>query len=214
MEPFERQLLEQAYMQQPETLSVIVRSLIFGPSFEQSMIQEVRLRIICNHEDEGILHGYLACMGALAVHGGFFPNSCHQSTVRRGALAVSKLRTRPPAMIGELENWVTAGLMVITFAMTALGTGATQVRRHVLRHVAAAPNIPKGLVDLDSLLCMAVLETWECLIKRSVPVYRLDRSSSEHVDRLFGITGGLLGHFYDICNLSHALKDANEGCRT
>lgn len=92
--------------------------------------------------------------------------------------------------------------------MTALGTSATTVGRHVPKHIASLPDLSIEIKISESLVCMVAFETWECLMKRSVPLIRLDISSSTHLDRLIGVTHGLLPLLYDVCELCHAVFHA------
>jgi hypothetical protein len=210
LEPFEENLLRRLHSESDD-LNEFVKLLVIGPNFEKQLDKDIRRVLHCGFE--GAIDGYLACMGALGLKMGIMEDGNLESSIRRGALAVSKLRSAPNPSLSELANWIGFGLSIVTFAMTALGTGATTVRRHVLRHVASLPDLPERLKTSDALICMTVFETWECLVKRSIPLIQLDIVESDHVDRLYGITSGLLQYFYDVCELSHALHHADESDR-
>lgn len=206
--PFEVELLRLLRSERTEDLNAFVKLLVIGPNFERELGAEIRA--MAEWKFEGGLDGYLACMGALGLHLGIIKDGDANSNIRRGTLAVSKLRACPKPTLDDLENWIVFGLAIITFSMTALGTGATTVRRHVLLHVASMPNIPDHLMTSDSLLCLTAFEIWECLMKRSSPVFKLDLLQSIRVSRLFGVCGGIFSFLYDICELSHALPLADE----
>jgi hypothetical protein len=208
LEPFEENLLRRL---QSDDINEFVKLLVIGPNFEEQLDKDLRKLLHCGFE--GAIDGYLACMGALGLKMGLMEDGNLESSIRRGALAVSKLRSGPDPSPSDLDNWITLGLSIVTFAMTALGTGATTVRRHVLRHAASLPDLSEKMKTSDSLICMTVFETWECLVKRSIPLIKLENAESIHVDRLFGITSGLLQYFYDVCELSHALHHADESDR-
>jgi hypothetical protein len=205
LEPFEESLLRRS---QADDLNEFVKLLVIGPNLEKWLDKDLRGVLHCGFE--GAIDAYLACMGALGLKMDLIEDGNLESSIRRGALAVSKLRSAPDPSLSDLDNWIIFGLSIVTFAMTALGTAATTVRRHVLRHTASLPDLPEKLKTSDALICMTVLETWECLVKRSIPLIKLENANSNHVDRLFGITSGLLQYFYDVCELSHALHHADE----
>lgn len=207
LEPFEEDLLRRLQSERTEDLNELVKLLVIGPNFEQRLDKEIRN--LLDWDFEGAVDGYLACMGALALKMGLLKDGNLESNIHRGALAVSKLRSAPGPSPTELKPWIIFGLSIVTFAMTALGTGATTVRRHVLKPIASLPELSEEIKACDSLTCLVVFETWECLTKRSIPLLRLDPGSASHVDRLFGVTAGLLPHFYDICELSNALQHAD-----
>lgn len=157
LEPFEEDLLRRLRSERSEDLNELVKLLVIGPNFEQRLGKDIRG--ILNWDFEGAIDGYLACMGALALKMGLSKDSNLESSIRRGALAVSKLRSAPGPSLEELDHWITFGLSIVTFALTALGTGATAVRRHVLKHVASSPDLPDSIKTSDVLVCMTVFET-------------------------------------------------------
>lgn len=56
----------------------------------------------------------------------------------------------------------------------------------------------------DSIVITPVLlDTIDCLVKRAVPVVRLDCSDRVPIDRLLGLCATLLPLMYDLCELSH-----------
>ncbi|KAJ1323800.1 fungal specific transcription factor domain-containing protein [Microdochium nivale] len=56
----------------------------------------------------------------------------------------------------------------------------------------------------DSIVITPVLlDTIDCLVKREVPVIRLDCSDRVPIDRLLGLCATLLPLMYDLCELSH-----------
>lgn len=206
-EPFEEYLIRMLQPDREADLRGFSSILVTVPKFEQEFI--LRLRRILDWKIDGHIDGYLACMGALALKLGFVEDDDGKSNIniRRGALAVSKLRASPgPQSSKELDNWITFGLAIMTFAMTALGTGATTVRRHILKHVASQTVLPPEIQYSDSLIPMLVFETWECLLKRSVPLIKLEiMEDTPPVDRLFGLGTPLLPLFYEICQLSQTM---------
>ena len=215
-EPFEEHLIRMLQPEREADLRGFSSILVTVPKFEQDFI--IRLRKIMDWRIGGHIDGYLACFGALALKLGFVPDDDGKSNIniRRGAMAVSKLRASPgPQSSEDLDNWITFGLAIMTFAMTALGTGATTVRRHILKHVASQSVLPADVQFSDSLIPMLVFETWECLLKRSIPVIKLEISDViPPVDRLFGLGTPLLPLFYRMCQLSSEMTSMGDDKET
>lgn len=51
-----------------------------------------------------------------------------------------------------------------------------------------------------------LIDTVECLVRREVPIIRLPPTDRIIIDRYLGLCAPLLGHLYDLCECSHALK--------
>ena len=211
-EPFEEQLIR---MLQPDREADLLRySRLFAscPRFERDLAR--RLRELLDCRVDGHIDGYLACMGAVALKLGFIHDDgdMSDSNIRRGAVAVAKLRASHGPSEGHLlESWITLGLTIVTFALTALGTGATTVRQHILKHLASLPELPNRVLYLDPLVPMLILECWECLLKREVPLIKLGVTKGHvPVDRLFGLGIPLLVEYHDLCQISRDLANTND----
>jgi hypothetical protein len=214
-EPFEEHLIRMLQPERQADLHEFSKILVTCPKFEREL--EVRIRKLLDCNFDGHVDGYLACMGALSLKLGFVPDdgSKSDSIIRRGAIAVAKLRASPGPSHGQLEQWITFGLVIVTFAMTALGTAATTVRRHILKHVAAQEHLPIDFQYCDPLIPMVVFETWECLMKRSVPVINVEIGDNPPpVDRLFGLATSLLPHLFELCKISHDMTLGDEDNRS
>lgn len=202
--PFEESLLDQ--LRTPRRWNFI-KYLSIGPTFEHATQEEIRTTF--DEIYNGNMDGLLACFGALCHATRTFEGIDTEANIRRGTLAVKKLRSTPVPTLDQLSSWLVYGMCIVTFALSALGSDASTVRRHCLGHVASLEGLPDKVSSSASLTYLATLEIQECLLKRQVPIYRPRRMPIGHLDRLMGAIGTLLPHLYDICELSHALDHAD-----
>lgn len=117
--------------------------------------------------------------------------------------------------IPDLVTMLTLGLGIVTFDLLETGMYAHSICRNTLkladRHFCPSAVAPgwKAVITDDigsNLMPLVIMDTYNCLIRRQIPVIKLQLRDAETVDKYIGICWPLIPYIYDICCLSNRLS--------
>ncbi|KAK3984077.1 hypothetical protein QBC44DRAFT_253700 [Cladorrhinum sp. PSN332] len=195
---------------------------ILGPSFADT--ERRKLYAALSRFPDALLSGFLACSGrflslmASGIGDGMDgPNTstgisnhdaeadyAHSAKAVKGLREIAICKTRSLRDTDPVIAMV-LGLGAVTFNLLDSGSYAHSVCRYTIGLLRIppdeAPELENGLVPL------VFMDTCNCLIRRQVPVYRLRPRHHRGMDRYIGFCTSLLPHLYDLCGISHLIKN-------
>lgn len=201
---------------------------ILGPSFADT--ERKKLYVALSRFPDALLSGFLACSGrflslmASGMAGDGMDGPNHFSTsipthdaeayYAHSAKAVKGLREiaicKTPRDDTDLVVAMVLGLGAVTFNLLDSGSYAHSVCRYTIGLLRMPPPDEEAPELLeDGLIPLVFMDTCNCLIRRQVPVYRLGprHRRGSTMDRYIGLCASLLPHLYDLCGVSHLIKN-------
>ncbi|KAL2813432.1 hypothetical protein BJX63DRAFT_432015 [Aspergillus granulosus] len=197
---------------------------IIGPSFARSMQYSLQTRFFGSSET--LLEGFLACAGEFAHRSGLHVDNSSspdsdsggrehkERNMTRSAHAIRKLRSLHPTDLATMATMLALGTSILTYDNLAALEGASMICRYLLSQVKSWYTRLVQTPEFDfELNCLIYLDTVECLIRREVPVLRLEIREEGVVDRYVGLVYSLLPVLYDVCMLGWEVKQTGGfGC--
>ncbi|KAH8690346.1 hypothetical protein BGW36DRAFT_69898 [Talaromyces proteolyticus] len=129
---------------------------------------------------------------------------------RRAALALSALRSFKISGERDLVTALILGVAMVTFAMH-VAEGQPYLISHYTLSLIKSQHMDLSTLDpsmIGFLMCLTSTETFECLLRSSIPTMRVDLDGKDRVDRYLGLSSPILTYFYDICEISCSIRHA------
>ncbi|KAL2841042.1 hypothetical protein BJY01DRAFT_236531 [Aspergillus pseudoustus] len=183
--------------------SHFIPHFVIGPSFARSMQHALQTRFFLSPET--VLEGFVACAAEFAHRTGL--HALTERNIARSAHAIRKLRSIAPTDLPQIATMLALGTSILTYDQLAALEGASMICQYLLSQVK--PWYPRlaQLPELDfELNCLIHLDTVECLVRRELPVLRLEVRGGGVVDRYVGLVYSLLPVLYDVCVLGWEVK--------
>lgn len=189
---------------------------VLGPEHANSLLRHISVSL--NTSPGALLKISLACSGRFSSKFRLSPHPDTSRDYENCARAVQSLREMADATsIGApgLVAMLALGLGIVTFDLFETGVYAHSICRNTLtladRHLRLSGAYPgqEAAITGDlgaNLVPLVIMDTYNCLVRRQVPVIRLQLGDAETVDKYIGVCWPLLPHLYDICCLSHRLS--------
>lgn len=188
-----------------------IDQFLLGPSFRTSHQQNV-LQQMC--VATCLLQDAMIASSALIACEDAQHNSVDDQIIgySRAASAISILRSLKKIHSSDISPILMLSVSAITFALHISGS-ALEICRHSLQLIKPAIEASKDLAahELSLMMCLVYSETAECLFRCEVPTMRfMIPNLACVIDRFLGIAVFALPCLYDICEISHILRqDAN-----
>lgn len=133
---------------------------------------------------------------------------------QRASKALAALRSQCTSKESDVALCLALGVSLLTFAMRFGGNEAFAICSTVLGTVKATRGLRlEPPLDLSFLNCLVLHETAECLMRARVPTLRLCLPQPPGgADRYLGICQSILPRFYDLCLLSHEMRQGTYDC--
>lgn len=181
---------------------------LVGPSFHNSHHTSFVQSLI--QPTPELKNASVAC--AAVLFGDLFAE--HQVTStdvghRRAALAVSSLRSFRISNEEDLTTMLVLGVAMITFAMHVKEGQPHLIARYTLSLIKTQYRklLNQTSPMMDLFMCLISTDTFECLLRSEVPVWKIDTSERGNtVDRYLGLSYPLFSLFFEICDAANRLR--------
>lgn len=192
---------------------LFIHKFIVGRSFADAQLQILFTSLYTS--PDLLLSPFLACSGRFSTLTKTGPAG-HSLEVdyKNSARAVKLLRKRmvDGGQLSDLSLDLMLSLGIVTFDLLDGGLHAHSVCRHTIRMLVRREQLafpPSTHLPVDTvLLPLIFMDTCNCIVRRQLPVYRVQPQRLSAVDRYIGFCGPLLPHLFDICCIGHDLQEA------
>jgi len=182
---------------------------MFGPSFTGDFQKAVYSILVLSGSI--ITDGYLAFLRLMTQYHTSTHTSLCAADMQKGAKGLQCLRN-----VGILQPHDAACVLLlgqVLFVFDILTDMFSSSAHAIIRSslISAKQQFPLLVQEpaLDTItICPVLVDTVECLVRRKVPIIRLDLEDRIVVDRYVGLCSTLLPLLYDLCYQSHSAKTA------
>jgi hypothetical protein len=180
---------------------------MFGPSFTGDFQKAVYSILVLSGSI--ITDGYLAFLRLMTRYHASAHASLAAADMRRGAKGLQCLRNVAILQPHDAACVLLLGQVLFVFDILT-DMFSSSAHAIVRSSLISAKQLFSMLVQepaLDTItICPVLIDTVECLVRRKVPIIRLDLKDRIVVDRYVGLCSTLLPLLYDLCYQSHSAK--------
>ena len=189
-----------------------IHRFVLGPEHANSLINH--LFVSFNASPDALLGVFLACSGRFSSKfrlSAYTDVNLDYSNCARAVQSLREMADTASIKTPDLVTVLTLGLGIVTFDLLETGMYAHSISRHTLtladRHLCLSTVYPRQRARImedvgPNLLPLVLMDTYNCLVRRQVPIMRLQLQNTETVDKYIGVCWPLMPHLYDICCLS------------
>lgn len=158
---------------------------------------------LANHFDD-LQDGAFSMLGAYALSSSVhLPGYDFEANLSRSTLALKTFRGLPcPATYRDFDPWLWLGASLLVYARCALGSNASPVRRYILNHLNDLGEKGRELRAHPVIVSITVLEIYECLLLRQMPIMNVAEDYLIDEDAFLGVCFPLVNFSFQLCKIN------------